>query len=117
MLYTLFAKVEYAWLATIAGAHAGLELWVFTHATVSFFVAHAYPRLFDVLVKLKFVLWVHLDSYLGRGTDISHIILHARHDCIGNHLGVSVLDDGFLQGWPSHSNCFTLFSSLTSSHV
>ena len=80
MLYALLTEVEYAWLSAVAGSHARLELRIVIHATVGFVVTHAHPRLFDVLVKLEFVLRVYFDSDLGGGADVSDVILDARHD-------------------------------------
>ena len=117
MLYTLFAEVEYAGLAAIAGAHARLELRIVVHATVGFVVTHAHPRLFDILVQLKFVLWVHSDSDLVTSVDVSDILLDARHDCICDYLSVRVLNHSFLHLRPSHSDGFTLFCRLTRTHV
>ena len=50
VLYTLFAKVEDAGLAAVAGRHAGLELRIVVHTTVGFVITHAHPGLLNVLV-------------------------------------------------------------------
>lgn len=117
MLYALFTQVENARLAAVPGAHAGLELWIIAHAPVGLVVAHANPRLLDVLVELEVVLGVHLNSDLDRRVDIGLVLLDAWDLRIRDDLRVGVLDHGFLDLRASHSDRFILVGGLTSTHV
>ena len=116
VLHALFAEVKYARLAAIAWAHSRLELGIVVHTAVSFVITHAHPRLLDILVKLKFMLRMHSHSDFRRAVDIRDVLLNTRHDCISDHLGICVLDDGFLNSRSSDSYGLTLFCRLTRTH-
>ena len=117
VLDTCLTQIEDTELATVAGAHARLELRIIILTTVSFIVSHTNPRFLYILIELELVLRVHMYSYCVVRSHIGLVIGNAWYDCLSLNFSIGIFNDGSLNGGFSDTDRLTRLRLGTSSHV